>query len=83
MTASAQGGPGLLPGLLNDPATRQSFDTTLATLNQVASDLQAFTAGLESSDALLPKLVKDEEYGARSPTRSGRSSSASTRCRSA
>ena len=61
--AAAQGGPGRWPGLLNDPATRQSFDTTLATLNQVAHDLQAFTADLESSDALLPRLVKDEEYG--------------------
>jgi phospholipid/cholesterol/gamma-HCH transport system substrate-binding protein len=63
VTASVQNGPGLLPGLLNDPATRQSFDTTLATLNQVARDLQAFTADLESSEALLPRLVKDEQYG--------------------
>lgn len=63
VTASAQSGAGLLPGLLNDPATRQSFDTTLATLNQVARDLQTFTADLESSDALLPRLVKDEQYG--------------------
>jgi phospholipid/cholesterol/gamma-HCH transport system substrate-binding protein len=63
LVASAQRGPGLLPGLLNDPAAKQSFDQTLATLNQVAKDLQAFTADLEESDALLPRLVKDEEYG--------------------
>jgi phospholipid/cholesterol/gamma-HCH transport system substrate-binding protein len=63
LVASAQRGPGLLPGLLNDPAAKQSFDATLATLNQVAQDLQAFTADLDDSDALLPRLVKDEEYG--------------------
>ncbi|HEX2643230.1 MAG TPA: hypothetical protein VHU81_09570, partial [Thermoanaerobaculia bacterium] len=63
LLASAQTGPGLLPGLLNDPATKTQFDQTLASLNQVARDLQGFTADLEKSDALLPKLVKDEEYG--------------------
>ncbi|HEX2642437.1 MAG TPA: MlaD family protein, partial [Thermoanaerobaculia bacterium] len=63
LLASAQTGPGLLPGLLNDPATKAQFDQTLASLNQVARDLQGFTADLEKSDALLPKLVKDEEYG--------------------
>jgi phospholipid/cholesterol/gamma-HCH transport system substrate-binding protein len=59
----AQNGPGLLPGLLNDPASRTQFNDTLASLNKVARDLQAFTADLETSDALLPRLVKDEEYG--------------------
>lgn len=61
--AQAQTGPGLLPGLLNDPSTRRQFDDTLATLNQMARDLQGFTADLETSDALLPRLVNDEEYG--------------------
>ena len=59
----AQNGPGLLPGLLNDPASRTQFNDTLASLNKVARDLQGFTADLETSDALLPRLVKDEEYG--------------------
>jgi phospholipid/cholesterol/gamma-HCH transport system substrate-binding protein len=59
----AQHGPGLLPGLLNDPAGRAQFNDTLASLHQVAKDLQGFTAGLDDSDALLPKLVKDKEYG--------------------
>ena len=63
LLATAQTGPGLLPGLLNDPATKTQFDQTLASLNQVARDLQGFTADLEKSDALIPKLVKDEEYG--------------------
>jgi phospholipid/cholesterol/gamma-HCH transport system substrate-binding protein len=63
LLAQTQNGPGLLPGLLNDPSSRQQFNDTLASLNKVARDLQAFTADLETSDALLPRLVKDEEYG--------------------
>lgn len=63
LLAQAQNGPGLLPGLLNDPSSRVQFNETLASLNKVARDLQAFTADLETSDALLPRLVKDEEYG--------------------
>jgi phospholipid/cholesterol/gamma-HCH transport system substrate-binding protein len=59
----AQNGPGLLPGLLNDPASRTEFNETLASLHKVAQDLQGFTADLDSSDALLPRLVKDKEYG--------------------
>jgi phospholipid/cholesterol/gamma-HCH transport system substrate-binding protein len=63
LLGQAQNGPGLLPGLLNDPATRTQFNETLGSLNKVAQDLQRFTADLETSDALLPRLVKDEEYG--------------------
>jgi phospholipid/cholesterol/gamma-HCH transport system substrate-binding protein len=63
LLARAETGPGLLPGLLNDPGMKAQADETLATLNQVARDLQGFTADLETSDALLPRLVKDEEYG--------------------
>jgi phospholipid/cholesterol/gamma-HCH transport system substrate-binding protein len=59
----AQNGPGLLPGLLNDPAIRTEFNDTLASLHKVAGDLERFTADLETSDALLPRLVKDKEYG--------------------
>jgi phospholipid/cholesterol/gamma-HCH transport system substrate-binding protein len=59
----AQHGPGLLPGLINDPAGRAEFNDTLASLHQVAKDLQGFTAGLDSSDALIPRLMKDKAYG--------------------
>ena len=61
--ASAEGGPGLLPGLLNDPVAKQKFDETLASLKTTATNLERFTGGLEESDALVPKLLKDEEYG--------------------
>jgi phospholipid/cholesterol/gamma-HCH transport system substrate-binding protein len=60
---SVQTGPGLAPALLNDPQMKTSVQDTLAQLNQVARDLHAFTADLETSDALLPRLVNDEEYG--------------------
>lgn len=63
LLAQAQEGQGLLPALLNDPAAKNQFNETLASLNKVAQDLQRFTADLETSDALLPRLVKDEEYG--------------------
>src|SRR3954454_12656114 len=60
----AQNGPGLLPGLLNDPAAKKQFDETLASLHEVARNLQAFSAYLQSNDdALLQRLVKDTEYG--------------------
>jgi phospholipid/cholesterol/gamma-HCH transport system substrate-binding protein len=65
LLAQAQNGPGLVPGLLNDPATKAKFDDTLANLNQVARDLHGFTADLEKGDGLLPRLVNDEEYGKR------------------
>jgi phospholipid/cholesterol/gamma-HCH transport system substrate-binding protein len=63
LLAQAQSGPGLAPALLNDPQMKASFQDTLAQLNQVAKDLQGMTADLETSEALLPRLVYDEEYG--------------------
>ncbi|MEA2602358.1 MAG: phospholipid/cholesterol/gamma-HCH transport system substrate-binding protein [Acidobacteriota bacterium] len=59
----AESGEGLLPALLNDPNAKLQLNETLASLRKVAQDLQAFTADLEKSDALLPRLVKDKEYG--------------------
>jgi phospholipid/cholesterol/gamma-HCH transport system substrate-binding protein len=61
--ASVQSGPGLAPALINDPQMKTSVQDTLGQLNQVAQDLHKFTADLETSDALLPRLVNDEEYG--------------------
>ncbi|MES1243668.1 MAG: MlaD family protein [Acidobacteriota bacterium] len=61
--ASVQTGPGLAPALINDPQMKASVQDTLAQLNQVANDLHNLTADLETSDALLPRLIKDEEYG--------------------
>ena len=63
LLARAEEGPGLLPGLLNDPAAKASFDETLASLRATSKQLEKFTSGLEGSDALIPKLLKDEAYG--------------------
>jgi len=39
----AKDGPGLLPGLLNDPATRASYEQTVASLQKVAALIDAGT----------------------------------------
>jgi phospholipid/cholesterol/gamma-HCH transport system substrate-binding protein len=61
--ASAREGAGLLPGLLNDPATRSEYDQIIASLQQVAGDLQKFAAELDRGQGLVPRLVHDEAYG--------------------
>jgi phospholipid/cholesterol/gamma-HCH transport system substrate-binding protein len=63
LLTKAESGEGLLPGLLNDPKAKTQLDDTLASLHQVTQNLQSFTANLEKSNALLPRLVKDEAYG--------------------
>ncbi len=61
--ASAQNGKGLVPGLLNDPSTRRQFDETIASLKQVAQDLQKFSTDLDRGKGLVPRLINDEAYG--------------------
>lgn len=63
LMVKADGGEGLLPGLLNDAETKVRFNETLASLNQAAADIKKLTASFEGSDALLPKLLNDDEYG--------------------
>ena len=63
LVAQAQTGPGLAPALLNDAEMKASFQDTLAQLNQVSKDLKGISADLETSQALLPKLINDDEYG--------------------
>ncbi|HSS49929.1 MAG TPA: MlaD family protein [Thermoanaerobaculia bacterium] len=63
LLTKAESGEGLLPGLLNDPKAKAQLDDTLASLHQATQNLQSFTANLEKSNALLPRLVKDEAYG--------------------
>jgi phospholipid/cholesterol/gamma-HCH transport system substrate-binding protein len=63
LLTKAESGDGLLPSLLNDPKAKTQLDDTLASLHHVTENLQSFTANLEKSNALLPRLVKDEAYG--------------------
>jgi phospholipid/cholesterol/gamma-HCH transport system substrate-binding protein len=63
LLTKAESGDGLLPSLLNDPKAKTQLGDALASLRQVTQDLQRFTTDLEKSNALLPRLVKDETYG--------------------
>jgi phospholipid/cholesterol/gamma-HCH transport system substrate-binding protein len=63
LLTKAESGQGLLPSLLNDPKAKAQLDDTLASLRQTTQNLQSFTANLEKSNALVPRLVKDEAYG--------------------
>ncbi|HYN22264.1 MAG TPA: hypothetical protein VE078_14990, partial [Thermoanaerobaculia bacterium] len=63
LMVQAQSGPGLAPALLNDTEMKTSVQDTLAQLHQVSKDLKQVTGNLETSEALLPKLVNDDEYG--------------------
>jgi phospholipid/cholesterol/gamma-HCH transport system substrate-binding protein len=63
LLTKAESGDGLLPSLLNDPNAKAQLNDTLASLHQVTQNLQSFTANLEQSNAVLPRLVKDEAYG--------------------
>lgn len=58
-------GPGLAPRLLNDSALADRFEGTLVSLETSAATLNRTIEGLEDSDALVPKLLTDEEYGRR------------------
>ncbi len=56
--------PASSPALLNDPAMKTRFQDTLAHAQPGgAGSAGHLPADLETSDALLPRLVKDEEYG--------------------
>lgn len=63
LLAKAEEGPGVLPALLNDPATKTQLTDTLATLNQASHDVRRLSSAYEGGEGLVPKLVKDEEYG--------------------
>jgi phospholipid/cholesterol/gamma-HCH transport system substrate-binding protein len=61
--SQATQGPGLLPGLLNDPAERARLDDILSQLQGAAKDVKAFTTDLDHGQGLVPRLVRDEDYG--------------------
>lgn len=63
LLAKAEGGEGALPALLNDPGMRTRVDDTLASLSQASRDLHQLTASYEQGQGLVPRLVKDDEYG--------------------
>jgi phospholipid/cholesterol/gamma-HCH transport system substrate-binding protein len=65
LLAKAEGGEGVLPALLNDPQVKVQLNDSLAALNQAAHDVRRLSADYEQGRGLVPKLVKDDEYGKR------------------
>jgi len=61
--ARAEQGQGLLPSLLDDAEQKERFTNALESLERAAGRLAAAAGRLESSDALLGKLINDEAYG--------------------
>lgn len=59
----AENGDGLLPALLNDPATRQRFDDTLTSLRSTAGAFEELSRKIQEGDGLLPRLIEDKELG--------------------
>lgn len=59
---SLESGDGVLPALLHDRATRDSFNELLVNLETTSKNLSAFSAGLSGGDGLLPRLIEDGEY---------------------
>ncbi len=59
---SLQSGEGVLPALLHDPETRESFNELIVNLKNTSENLAAFSEGLSSGEGLLPRLIEDGEY---------------------
>jgi len=63
--ASLETGEGLLPLLVNDAAAKESFTEALANLNRASGELADLAHDLREGQGLLPRLISDEEFGAR------------------
>ena len=63
LLARAEQGQGLLPALLTDERQKERFTSALESLERAAGRLASATERLESSDALLGKLINDEAWG--------------------
>ncbi len=67
LLAKAETGEGILPALLSDTGQKASFDRVLANLDRASEKLADIATALDrgDADALLPKLLHDDEYGER------------------
>jgi len=61
--AQVESGPGLLPALLADAATRERFELTLDRLASTAARLEEAAGGMAGGDSLMAKLLHDEAWG--------------------
>lgn len=60
--ASFESGDGVLPALLHDPETRDSFNELVTNLQTTTKNLSEFSTGLAAGEGLLPRLVEDKDY---------------------
>jgi phospholipid/cholesterol/gamma-HCH transport system substrate-binding protein len=67
LLAKADSADGLLPALLSDLEQKERFERALASFERASTKLAELADALaqEESEALLPKLVHDQEYGER------------------
>ena len=56
-------GDGLVPALLGDPEGKRKFFAMVDSLQATADGLAGFSKDLSAGKGLLPKLVRDEEFG--------------------
>ncbi|MGE5233752.1 MAG: MlaD family protein [Acidobacteriota bacterium] len=55
-------GRGILPALLDDPASKQKLDATLDGLQRAAQELGAVATDLRQGEGIVPKLLHDKQY---------------------
>jgi phospholipid/cholesterol/gamma-HCH transport system substrate-binding protein len=60
---SLKNGNGLLPALLNDPASKQKVMTLVDNLNTTSANLAAVTATFKEGQGIVPRLMTDKAYG--------------------
>lgn len=57
-----EGGEGLVPALLSDPAGKKKFFDMVDALHEAATGLAAFSHDLNEGKGTLPRLVKDADF---------------------
>ncbi len=55
-------GRGVLPALLDDPATKEKLDSTLEGLERASQELSAVASDLRQGEGIVPKLLHDKRY---------------------
>lgn len=63
LIVEVRSGDGLMPSLIHDQTTRESFESTLSNLEMTVERLSALAGELEDGNGLLPRLINDGELG--------------------
>lgn len=54
---------GLVPALMNDPASKQKVYELIENLRATSANLAAFTTSMQAGQGLVPRLINDKAYG--------------------